>query len=452
MFTPSLFNTDLIHLSRLERIKSNTIQRKQKTGYVLQEPSSVVELNFAEFSENVANFCEATRNRSGNKADEYLKKILETLKYVNSINDDIITLFRETDFFPCSSFCIDADHPTLLFHVVSVYATITYFSTPLVSNIVENGILDRICYEFRNRTYPQDVFDVICRLICNVCAESPEARKKLYEIRIFDFLCEVIMSTNDPQVIDTLTGCISNFFPDAQIVHNDHVADAMLEPIKSVILRFIEPSDDIDNSIREGIIKNVISTLSKFCTTEYNIRSAFTAGLVNLLLTIMDKVEKSVISDLLETISVILSLNDTEMIQELEPQINLEFIISHSGRVECDILASLFIACEDSIQPSLELGAVDMSMPILSEGKYDEKMSAALMLSAAILRSSVQLVNEYLMKEEVIDCLLDFWQSKNPEDRNFEPICAALTCIKQIAQDDEDLQSTFEEYEFEPCE
>ena len=453
MFVQSLFNIDQIHLSRLERVTANRNSRRLRSNRIPEisraNPETVV-LNFEEFSKNIVNFCNATKERLGNAADNALKQIIEIISSVNTMNEDIIQLLRDTDFFECTAYCIDPDHPTLLLHTIEVYASIAYLSPPLVTDIIGNGILAHFCEIFTLKSYSINIFEALIRLFCNVCADSPEARQVLYTNNVFDYLCSILAATDDSHAIHLTSMCLNSFFPDASLVTEDHIADAMLEPIKMVIVNYVPINDNPNIELRDQILHEVLSALSKFCTTEHNILSTVRSGSANLLLNMMDQIERPNLDIILETISVILSLNNEEVLQMLEPDIKLDFLISKKGRIVCDILASLFIADEETVQPALSLDAVGMALPTLEEGNFDEKLSVALMLAAAVLRSTESMIRDYFLNERIIDSFLDFWESGATQDyKNRQPIAAALSRIRTAAANSEEILDLFRSYEFE---
>ena len=412
-------------------------------------PQTIV-LNYEEFSKNIVQFCQATKERLGTAADEALKKIIEIISCVNTMNEDIIQLMKDTDFFECTAYCIDPDHPTLLLHTIEVYAGIAYLSTPLVTDIIRNGILELFCGIFTNKSYSMNIFEALIRLFCNVCADSPEARQVLYNCNVFDYLCSILSATEDSHAIYLTSMCLNSFFPDASLVAEDHIADAMLIPIKMVIENYVPLEGNPNPDLRDQILHEVLSALSKFCTTEHNILSTVRSGAANLLLTKMDQIERPNLDFILETISVILSLNSQEVLESLEPDIKLDFLISKKGRIVCDILASLFIADEETVLPALQLDAVGMALPTLEEGNFDEKLSVALMLAAAVLRSSESVIRDYFLDKRIIDNFLDFWESGASENyKNRQPIAAALSRIRNAAANSEEILDLFRSYEFE---
>ena len=433
----------------MERVKSNNESKKIKPVADIQSTETKIEksINFSEFCEDIKNFCSATVERMGTLANDHLQKIVISLSKITSLNQDILELFQDTDFFQCSRECMNADHPTLLLNITKVYSILAYFSTPFVYAILENGILCDFCQIFMNSTYSMDIFEAIIALLCNTCSDSPEARKEVFDLGIFDKLCELVMSTDNPHIILLVVRCINSFFPDAQLVNEERIQTAMLEPMKSLLIRFV--SQEVEETHEKDLILNYIfKILMKFCISKENIMLLYNTGLVQLMLDIMDQIKKPNLIALLETISVILSLNNSEINEVIEHSIKLDIICSIQNRVCCDILTSLFIFSSNLIESAINLNCVEMGSNLLESGDFEEKISAAVMLSAIILDSSVEIIEEHLLKEEIIDDLLNIWQNKSISKKDYLPINSALLCVFRNFGDREEVQQLYAEYEF----
>ena len=455
LITHSCFKTDQIYQSRVERVKSNNESKKIRPRDTFTEQIPEKSINYSEFCEDVQNFCKATVDRMGTIANDYLKKIVYSLSNITTLNQDIIALFMDTDFFRCSSECINTNHPTLLLNITRIYCILAYYSTPFVSEILENGILTDLGKIFINSSYSMDMFKALIGLFCNTCSDSPEARVQAFDMGIFDKLCDLVMSTDDGHIILLVVRCINSFFPDAQLVNEERVQTAMLEPMKSLLIRFVSPENDdedagkVDPHIKDSILNYVFRILLKFCISENNIVLTYNSGLVQLMIDIMGEVGQPNLIALLETISVILSLNNPEINEAIENSIDLNIICSTSNRFSCDILTSLFIFSNRLVEQAIELHCIDMAANILENGLLDEKISAAVMLSALILDSSVSTIEEHLLNEDIIDELLLIWKNKTLSKKDYLPIHSALRAIYLNFEYNEEIKQLFDAYDFE---
>ena len=457
MITHSCFKTDQIYQSRVERVKANNESKKIRPRDTFTEQIPEKSINYSEFCEDIQDFCKATVERMGTLANDYLKKIVYSLSNITTLNQDIIALFKDTDFFRCSSECINTNHPTLLLNITRIYCILAYYSTPFVSEILENGILTDLGKIFINSSYSIDMFEALIGLFCNTCSDSPEARVLAFDMGIFDKLCDLVMSTDDGHILLLVVRCINSFFPDAQLVNEERVQTAMLEPMKSLLIRFVSPENDdedenaskVDPHIKDSILNYVFLILLKFCISENNIILTYQSGLVQLMLDIMTEIETPNLIALLETISVILSLNNPEINEAIEGSIKLNIICNVSNRVSCDILTSLFIFSDRLVGQAIELHCVEMASNLLENGVYDEKLSAAVMLSALILDSPVSVIEEHILKEDIIEELLLIWQNKTISKKDFLPINSALRTVYRNFEDREEVKELFDSYGFE---
>ena len=450
MQVKSIFNIDQIQISMLDRVAANKNLRcnKQTTSKSNQE-TEISALNFEEFANNAQNFCHWTQERSGNQADEALREIISEISSVNTINEDVSTFFKETDFFECSSYCINPYHPSLLLHVIEVYSKLSFLSTPFIKNLVDSRILESFCTIFTNCNWNMSVFEALIKLFSNTCSSSPEARKLIYEKGVFNYLCNLLAVTEDNKAIELIVKCINSFFPDAQLVAEEFITDSMLIPMMEVLRRYAPNNSTIYKKMREDILYEVLSAISKFSTTQHNIIAAAQCGIANLLLQVMDQIEKPNLYIIFETISVILSLNDSDIIEALLPDINLKFFIDNGDRVVCDILSSLFIASEEIVMPAIELGIIEMGTPILDQGSFEEKVSAAVMFSAAILRVTDSVLIQYFNNVTIIESMLEFCSSCTETSfKNLRPIVSSLERIKSVTNDEEIIE-LFNGFEFE---
>ncbi|EAY03787.1 hypothetical protein TVAG_232700 [Trichomonas vaginalis G3] len=348
--------------------------------------------------------------------------MINLLQGVDSIEDGVISLLQDNSYFKWADPCINPDHPTLVHHVIQLNAKLAYLSTPIVTMMIENQTISRLSDFFLTTSWSKEVFSDLMDFFSNVCSDSPEARMLTYGKGVFDSLCNILIQTNETETLLLTTMCINSFFPDAQLVVEDHIADTILVPVRSLIERFID--QQTTDKTAGDILYYALSALSKFCTTRENINNTVKVGLANQILSVANVIARPDTLDIiLETISVILSANDTAIFETIQSDINLEFLIKKGGRVICDILVSLFIADETFVVPALSLDAIHMALPILEYGQYEEK------LSAASLRANGTVVEEYFMDEHLIRELLDFWK-----DEQKQPIVAALDKLMDVAK------------------
>lgn len=372
--------------------------------------------------------------------------MINILQGVDSIDDRVITLLQDANYFEYSAHCINPDHPTLVHHVIQLNAKFAYLSTPIVTMMIENQTISRLSDFFLTTSWSKEVFADLMDFFSCVCSDSPEARMQTYEKGVFDSLCNILVQTNETETLLLTTMCINSFFPDAQLVVEDHIADTILIPVHSLIERFAD--QQITDKTSGEILYYALSALSKFCTTRKNINSTVEVGLANQILNVAYKIVRQDTLDIIfETISVILSANDPNIFSIIQADINLPFLISKGGRVICDILVSLFIADETFVGPALEIDAIKMAQPILENGQFDEKLSAALMLAAASLRSSRSYIEQYILNPSLIDNMLEFWEMGH-DQTEFQPIVAALRKLRQIADGNSEIVGLFESYQF----